>query len=229
MKSHISIRFLVLLAYAACGMLVLVLAAHGHTTTSSNRVEFAVELTQKASVPNLVTTVYLKNRLYDTIFEVFVFSVAVTGVWLYMRKVEITEEITFISEIPAVISGRIAAAFSVLIGVHLALWGHLSPGGGFAAGVAGGTGLVLVAITGDLERTWKHYESLKMNVLEKYVLLLILVISVVVFLGYDLPTGKFGHLFSGGSIPILNLLIFFKVTTGTWLISYVFIKHRGIL
>jgi len=210
-------------------MLVLVLAAHGDTPTSSNRVEFAAELVQGASVPNLVTTIYLKNRLYDTIFEVFVFSVAVTGVWLYMKRVEVTEEITFISEIPAVISGRIAAAFSVLIGVYLALWGHLSPGGGFAAGVAGGTGLVLVAITGDLERTWERYESLKMGTLEKYALILILVISVVVFLGYDLPTGKFGNVFSGGSIPILNLLIFFKVMTGTWLISYVFIKHRGIL
>lgn len=220
---------LALIFYSICGLMVLLIVAGMTNSFSSDYSETLKTLIEESSVPNLTATIYLKNRLYDTIFEVFVFSIAVSGVWLYMKKLESTEEIVFISETPAVISGRIAAALSFIIGIHLALWGHLSPGGGFAAGVAGGTGLVLIAITGDLEKTWRRYEALKLEAVEKLVLMIIPVMFILMITGYDLPEGRFGYVLSGGSIPLLNLLIFFKVMVGTWLVSYVFIKHRGIL
>lgn len=46
--------------------------------------------------------------------------------------------------------------------------------------------------------------------------------------GLELPPGKFGDLFSGGVIPLLNILVGIKVALGSWAMILLFIRYRGL-
>ena len=53
------------------------------------------------------------------------------------------------------------AVLNTLIAVELAVRGHLSPGGGFAAGVAGGTALALVLLFGGSTEAMRAYRTMR--------------------------------------------------------------------
>ena len=99
-------------------------------------------------VPNVVTPIILDLRLYDTVGEVIVFTLASLGVHALIRERRSTEESSTAEDLAVTMQFRIAAVLNGLIAVELALRGHLSPGGGFAAGVAGGTAIALVLLVG---------------------------------------------------------------------------------
>ena len=109
------------------------------------------------------------------------------------------------------------------------LRGHLSPGGGFAAGVAGGTAIGLVAITSPAEKMEGIYKRWQVSKLEKLSVLVFIVLAVLTLGGWELPLGEFGGLISGGSIPILNALVAVKVALGSWAAILLFIRYRGLL
>ena len=111
---------------------------------------------------------------------------------------------------------RIAAVLNTLIAVELAVRGHLSPGGGFAAGVAGGTALALVLLFGGSTEAMRAYRTMRAEVLEESAVLLFIVLSLLLLEGINLPTGDYGAVLSGGLLPILNILVGMKVTLGSW-------------
>ena len=111
----------------------------------------------------------------------------------------------------------------------LAIRGHLSPGGGFAAGVAGGTAIGLVAITSSSQWMEAIYKRWRAATLEKVSVLIFIVIAVLSLVGLELPTGELGTLVSGGWIPLLNILVALKVALGAWATILVFIRYRGLL
>jgi len=95
------------------------------------------ELLAAGGVPNLVATVILHTRLYDTVAEVVVFTLASIGVrWILSGEPQ-QLRIRGLQDAPSVVLCQLGATVCALVGVELALRGHLSPGGGFAAGVAG--------------------------------------------------------------------------------------------
>ncbi|MFS8824561.1 MnhB domain-containing protein, partial [Synechococcus sp. R6-6] len=99
----------------------------------------AVEiLASESGVPNTVTGLILRNRLYDTVFEVVVFSTAILGAQYLLADEQPTANVAQFTDIPSIVLARVGATISALIAVELAIRGHLTPGGGFAAGVAGG-------------------------------------------------------------------------------------------
>jgi multicomponent Na+:H+ antiporter subunit B len=51
----------------------------------------------------------------------------------------------------------------------------------------------------------------------------------VTLVGVELPPGDFGGLLSGGVIPLMNVLVALKVALGSWAITLLFIRHRGLL
>jgi multicomponent Na+:H+ antiporter subunit B len=130
---------------------------------------------------------------------------------------------------PSIILARLGATISAFVGIELAIRGHLSPGGGFAAGVAGGTAIGLIAITSSPELMQKIYKRWKAAIWEKISVLIFIALSVMTLSGVELPHGELGALISGGAIPILNIIVALKVALGSWAAVLIFVRYRGLL
>ncbi|MDJ0616792.1 MAG: Na(+)/H(+) antiporter subunit B [Calothrix sp. MO_192.B10] len=186
-------------------------------------------IVQDTGVPNTVSGIIFRNRLYDTIFEVVVFTLAIMGVRFLLANEQPSCTIYQFSDRPSIILAQLGAIIAALISVELAIRGHLSPGGGFAAGVAGGTAIGLVAITSSTEWMERIYHRWRAATLEKISVLIFIILAVITLIGYELPHGEIGALFSGGTIPLLNILVTIKVALGSWAAILLFIRYRGLL
>ena len=192
--------------------------------------ESIVELiVEDTGVPNAVSGIIFRNRLYDTIFEVVVFTIAVLGVGFLLANEQPTEMVHQLSDRPSIILARLGATIAALVSIELAIRGHLSPGGGFAAGVAGGTAIGLIAITSSSQSMEAIYQKWNAATWEKISVLIFIVLAVVTLVGIELSPGDLGTLISGGVIPILNILVAIKVALGSWAVILLFIRYRGLL
>jgi len=183
----------------------------------------------ESGVSNAVSGIIFRNRLYDTIFEVVVFTIAVLGVRFLLANEQPTETVSQFTDYPSIVLARLGATIAALVSIELAIRGHLSPGGGFAAGVAGGTAIGLIAITSNSEWMEGIYKQWNAATLEKVSVLIFIVLAVVTLVGFELPQGELGMLFSGGVIPLLNILVALKVALGSWAVVLLFIRYRGLL
>lgn len=184
---------------------------------------------RESGVPNAVSGIILRNRLYDTIFEVVVFSIAIVGAKYLLANEEPTTHVHQFNDQPSIVLARLGATIAALVGVELALRGHLSPGGGFAAGVAGGTAIGLVAITSSMELMQSIYKRWNTATWEKISVLIFIGLAMLTLVGIELPHGQLGALVSGGIMPILNILVAIKVALGSWAVIVLFIHYRGLL
>lgn len=184
---------------------------------------------EDSGVSNAVSGIIFRNRLYDTIFEVVVFTIAIIGSSFLLANEKPERPIYQFTDQPSIVLARLGATISALVSIELAIRGHLSPGGGFAAGVAGGTAIGLIAITSDwqwMQDIYKRWHAAKW---EKISVLVFIILSVITLSGFELPHGELGSLLSGGVIPFLNLLVALKVALGSWAVILVFIRYRGLL
>ena len=195
-------------------------------TAELSMVELVVE---DSGVVNAVSGIIFRNRLYDTIFEVVVFSIAIMGVRFLLADEQPSCTVYQFTDDPSIVLARLGATIAALVSIELAIRGHLSPGGGFAAGVAGGTAIGLVAITSSSSLMESIYQRWKAATLEKVSVLIFIVIAALSLMGIELPQGELGSLLSGGWIPLLNLLVALKVALGAWAAILVFIRYRGLL
>ncbi|HEY9762541.1 MAG TPA: Na(+)/H(+) antiporter subunit B [Trichocoleus sp.] len=184
---------------------------------------------QDTGVPNVVSGIIFRNRLYDTIFEVVVFTLAILGAQFLLANEAPSGTVRQFTDEPSIVLARLGATIAALVAVELAIRGHLSPGGGFAAGVAGGTAIGLVAITSAPEWMQAVYKRWRAATLEKVSVLIFIVLAVVTLAGVELPRGEVGALVSGGAIPLLNFLVAVKVALGSWAIMLIFTRYRGLL
>ncbi|ACB00358.1 MULTISPECIES: Na(+)/H(+) antiporter subunit B [Cyanophyceae] len=183
----------------------------------------------EAGVPNAVSGIILRNRLYDTGFEVMVFTLAIMGVRFLLADEHPSKEVKQFTDSPSIVLARLGATIAALIGIELAIRGHLSPGGGFAAGVAGGTAIGLVAIVSSPQWMDAIYKKWNAAILEKISVLVFFLLAALSLMGFQLPHGEFGTLFSGGWITILNIIVAVKVALGSWAAILMFIRYRGLL
>jgi multicomponent Na+:H+ antiporter subunit B len=183
-----------------------------------------------SGVPNAVSGIIFRNRLYDTIFEVVVFTIAIMGSKYLLADEAPNAPFYRFTDEPSIILARLGATISALVSIELAIRGHLSPGGGFAAGVAGGTAIGLIAITAPSSE-WMQaiYERWQAAAWEKISVLVFIVLSVITLVGFELPQGDVGTLISGGILPVLNILVALKVALGSWAAILIFIRYRGFL
>ena len=186
-------------------------------------------IVRDSGVSNAVSGIIFRNRLYDTIFEVVVFSISILGVKYLLANETPTETVYQFSDRPSIILARLGATIAALVSFELAIRGHLSPGGGFAAGVAGGTAIGLIAITSSSQWMEGIYQKWNAATWEKISVLIFIFLAVVTLIGIELPHGELGALFSGGMIPILNILVALKVALGSWAVILLFIRYRGLL
>ncbi len=186
-------------------------------------------IAQDSGVSNVVSGIIFRNRLYDTIFEVIVFTIAIMGANFLLANEKPFTKIYQFTDQTSIVLAQLGATIAALVAIELAIRGHLSPGGGFAAGVAGGTAIGLIAITSPPERLQKLYKRWHAATWEKISVLIFIVLSVITLSGIELPHGKLGELISGGMIPILNILVAIKVALGSWSVVLGFIRYRGLL
>ncbi|MFS8895135.1 cation:proton antiporter, partial [Synechococcus sp. R3-13] len=73
----------------------------------------AVEiLASESGVPNTVTGLILRNRLYDTVFEVVVFSTAILGAQYLLADEQPTANVAQFTDIPSIVLARVGATIS---------------------------------------------------------------------------------------------------------------------
>lgn len=188
------------------------------------------ELLKAGGVPNLVTTVILHTRLYDTVAEVVVFTLASIGVrWILSGEPQ-QLRIHSLRDVPSVVLCQLGATVCALVGVELALRGHLSPGGGFAAGVAGGTAIGLLLISGSVRLADRLYRRYRADLWEKAAVVAFVLVALLALEGLVPGSGGgFGQIDSGGWIPLLNVLVAVKVTLGSWAMVQLLVRYRGLL
>lgn len=185
---------------------------------------------QDSGLPNAVSDIIFRNRLYDTIFEVTVFTIFIMGAQFLLANERPFCTTYRFTDQPSIVLAQLGATIAAIAGVELAIRGHHSPGGGFAAGVAGGTAIGLVAITSSSEWMESIYQRWHAAIWEKVSVLVFIVLSVVTLVGVELPHGELGVLMSGGAVvPLLNILVAIKVALGSWAVVLIFIRYRGLL
>jgi multicomponent Na+:H+ antiporter subunit B len=184
---------------------------------------------QESNVSNAVSGIIFRNRLYDTIFEVIVFTIAIMGAHFLLANERPFCTIYQFTDQPSIVLARLGATIAAIVGVELAIRGHLTPGGGFAAGVAGGTAIGLVAITSSSDRMEAIYQRWHTATWEKISVLIFILLALITLVGIELPHGELGTLLSGGVLPLLNILVAIKVALGSWAVILVFIRYRGLL
>ena len=203
------------------------------------------ELIASTGASNSVCSIVLGARLLDTLFEVLVFSVAVLGVrWMLERggpdpsageprTHSVLAPVAEIAESDVVRrSAYLLFPPVTLLGIYLAVFGHLSPGGGFGGGAVAASGLLLVAVAVGAQTVARRFHEQALARLEWGVVAVILGIALVSsLLGAPksglLPAGVPGELTGGGWLLVYNLLIAIKVFLGGWAIIHLFIEHRG--
>jgi multisubunit Na+/H+ antiporter MnhB subunit len=131
-------------------------------------------------------------------------------------------------------STRLVAGFIAIFGAYVVLYGHVSPGGGFAGGVivAGALVLMVLAFGGEFSRQILPHDIAKTSdALGALAFLLVALFGYMAggFFVNFLPRGDPGALFSAGTIPISNLAIGVKVGAGLFAVflALAMFRRRG--
>lgn len=215
-----------LLAISAVMLMILFTQDESLTRNSGQIVDYLADFT---SIPNVVTSVILGTRLFDTIGEVTVFTVAGLGVKILLHEENREERFIAIDDRVIRILLEFAALLSGFLAVDLAVKGHLTPGGGFASGVAGATAITLLMISGRLQQVEQFYFGANAAAVEKAAVIIFMLLALASFAALLHPLSIFSSIPSAIYIPALNIVAALKVTIGSWSILRLFVLKRGVL
>jgi len=162
---------------------------------------------------NIVTSVVLSYRGFDTLGEVTVLFIAATGLAVVLkigrRKATAVEPASFVLATGC----RVLFPLILVFGSYIFIHGHLTPGGGFQGGAIIASAFLLIYL-GCRERriNEKAYKSLES--LGGLFFVVVGLIGLAVggyFLLNFLPKGQPYRLLSAGIIPVIYIAIGFKV------------------
>ena len=186
-------------------------------------------LSDYTQIPNVVTSVILGTRLFDTIGEVTVFTIAGLGVKILLHDEDAEEQFVGIDDQVIRLLLDFAALLSCFLAIDLAVKGHLTPGGGFASGVAGATSITLLMITGRIQKVEAFYFGANAPAVEKIAVVLFILVALFTFSSFLVSDSVFASIPATIYIPALNIIAALKVTIGSWSILRLFIVKRGVL
>lgn len=162
---------------------------------------------------NMVSSIVVNYRSFDTLGEVSVLFIAALGVTFLLGSV--TEKMTFKSKPNFMlrVGSRMIFGFLVLLGAVMMSHGHLTPGGGFPGGsLIAGAFLLLYFGDPSYRAKVKTFKIIESTMGTVYILIGIVgLITAGYFLNNFLDTGLIGHLFSAGILPIVYVVIGLKV------------------
>ncbi len=178
------------------------------------------------NITNTVFGVYGIFRFYDTLLELMIFSTAVLGITIFsdLEPSTRTRGKQMIESHVVTASASFLYPIMAVFGLYLAFSAHLGPGGGFAAGVIGGSGILFLALSKGAEEMGRRFNEHTMKRVEYIALVFAMLVMV---LGILFPKLIFEDLQGIGTIIAVNMAIGLKVFIGTWAILHFFVKHRG--
>lgn len=182
---------------------------------------------------NAVSAVLLDYRAFDTLGEIAVMFAAVTGIVALLSRGRLPSSGVGLS--PVVKRGALyVPAFMFLSGAYIALHGHISPGGGFQAGVIFAAISVILCVVYGTAFEWRLLNPVTKTALESGGAIAFMLLGFIgplkglpylTNLAAGLPKGHPGSLASGGYIPLLNAAIAVEVGAGLALAFYSMIKR----
>ncbi len=165
---------------------------------------------------NIVTSVIVNYRGLDTLGEVSVLFLSVTGASFVLRR---RDGIALSSPEPAselvATAARLLFGPIVLFGAYIFVHGHLTPGGGFQGGAIVASAVLLLLLA-DRDRAMAHGLLGWIESLSGFVYVIVGLIGLAAagsFLANKgfLPLGVWNTLFSAGLIPVIYILVGLKV------------------
>jgi len=211
MRRTVAILLLIIVAVGISRSLAKIPFGAAKTKVGSHYINEGVKETGSA---NIVTSVVVSYRGFDTLGEVTVLFIAAIGLGAVLtnttkkeaRKIEPASLILYTG-------CRLLFPLILVFGSYIFVHGHLTPGGGFQGGAIIASGFLLIYL-GCRERRISRVAS---NVAESLGGLVFVLIGLLglVFGGYFLlnflPKGTANTLFSAGIVPIIYIAIGFKV------------------
>jgi multicomponent Na+:H+ antiporter subunit B len=164
---------------------------------------------------NIVTSVVVNYRSFDTLGEVTVLFLAAVGLGaiLYHRKDKKGEMMKEDGSLILVTGVKILFPLLILLGTYIFIHGHLTPGGGFQGGSIVATAFLLMFLA---KKDYRLSEN-KFQIVEGLAGITFVGLGIYAlategsFLANFLNTGTIGQLLSGGIIPVIYIAIGFKV------------------
>jgi multicomponent Na+:H+ antiporter subunit B len=217
-----------LLAWGFSGM-----PAFGHVHSFYGQLLNAIAVPQRHTT-NVVTSIVFDYRGFDTLGEEFILFAAVVGVVLLLRKDEEpgpeTVRTAEVRSDAVRFFGAVALGTFVLVGLWLAAFGLVTPGGGFQGGVAVASAVVVLFFAAGY-RSWRHagnehlLDPLEGTGAGAYVAVgLAALSSGAPFLHNLLGPGRVGTLFSGGSMSIVNWAVALEVAAANLILYSEFLE-----
>jgi len=132
-------------------------------------------------------------------------------------------------------TARLIRVFILVYGIYLVLYGHLTPGGGFAGGVVIACGFVLLSLTGGQREGLRFFPRQAASTLDSVGVLLFLMLACLgawwggeAFFTNFIATAEENHftLLSGGIIPLANIGLGLKVASSLFLVFVVLAALR---
>ncbi|MBA4347302.1 MAG: cation:proton antiporter [Clostridiales bacterium] len=168
---------------------------------------------EESGSANMVTSIVVDYRSFDTLGEVTVLLVSTLGVGILLggkrKRLEYKHAPNFILKHGA----RLTFGLLVVFGVYMFAHGHLTPGGGFPGGSIIAAAILLLYLADDEFRV--KLAGIKIAEGTAGSLYVIIGLAGLATGGYFLynflPNGTVGKLFSAGIIPIVYALIGLKV------------------
>jgi multicomponent Na+:H+ antiporter subunit B len=180
---------------------------------ASDPVVYGVSEGEESGSANLVTSIVVDYRSFDTLGEVTVLLVSILGVGILLggkrKRLAFKHAPNFILKHGA----RVTFGLLMVFGVYMFAHGHLTPGGGFPGGSIIAAAVLLLYLADDEFRV--KLGALKFTEGAAGSLYVIIGLAGLLVGGYFLynflPTGTVGKLFSAGIIPVVYALIGLKV------------------
>jgi len=164
---------------------------------------------------NIVASVVVNYRGFDTLGEVTVLFIAAMGMGavLYTQSKETTGESAEPASLIVFTGCRLLFPLILLLGAYICIHGHLTPGGGFQGGAVVASGFLLIYLgcpTSRLNQAGVGSAESLSGLTFVVVGLLGLAVGGSFLLNF-LPLGRTFALFSGGVIPLIYIAIGVKV------------------
>ncbi|MDY6838132.1 MAG: MnhB domain-containing protein [Thermodesulfobacteriota bacterium] len=127
-------------------------------------------------------------------------------------------------------------AFVFTFGLYMIMHGHVTPGGGFQGGAVFASGMTLLVVAFGAEKVEKRLRASTLSVLEStgalaFIGLALGGVAVGFFYNFLVGSSVFGHIpafgpnrgdmWTGGTIPLMNMAVGLKVIAGLSLIVFV--------
>lgn len=181
--------------------------------------DYLSESVETNKVANVITSIVVNFRGFDTLGEVTVLFLASTALAsiLYRRKkpgVKVPKERILTSASRLLhIGAKVLFPISIVLGTYIFVHGHLTPGGGFQGGAVIATGVLLMILS---YRKF-HVNHNVVSWVESLAGIAFVSIGFTglifgtSFLENVFPAGTLNALMSGGAIPLIYIAVGFKV------------------